>query len=69
MPTSKQRIEALELKLKQAASYTDSSDFECPLCVIDEKGVPLELCSMHKHIGDLEKCYRDLLDSFRNNRN
>jgi len=49
----KAKLSGAEVKLEQARTYTDESDFDCPLCEI-KHGQILRLCSMHKQIATLE---------------
>jgi len=58
----RQQIKDLETKLEQAATYTDSSAFDCPLCdgITETNPIPTSYCSLHQQIGILEKTNQEI---------
>jgi hypothetical protein len=61
----KNKIQKLELKLNQAATYQDSSNFDCPLCKNYTDLIPEHYCSLHKHIGELERKYNQTIQQHK----
>jgi len=61
----RQQIVELESLVEKARTYSDSSNFECPLCSeLDPlTHVPVHYCSFHLHIAILERDGRNLKQS------
>lgn len=63
----RQRNKELEIKLEQAATYTDNSKFDCPLCkgITAISPIPKSYCSLHQQIGELERTNREMAESHK----
>lgn len=63
----RQRNKELEIKLEQAATYTDNSTFDCPLCkgITATNPIPKSYCSLHQQIGELERTNREMAESHK----
>lgn len=63
----RQRNKELEIKLEQAATYTDNAKFDCPLCrgITATNPIPKSYCSLHQQIGELERTNREMDESHK----
>lgn len=63
----RQHNKELKIQLEQAATYTDNSKFDCPLCkgITSTSPIPKSYCSLHQQIGELERINREMAESHK----